>query len=219
MRFIPIKARVVLAVVSVMSATVAMSIAYASTTGIKPAGDRLLATSTDATFQIGAGAIDCALTQTAGTIATPESASMKLNGGDFENVTGAKECTSTGIGGATFTVETTQWELAALSETTASLSFPASDFIIRDKGHNCTLRSKGNTTLSASWRTGTGSWSELLVLAKPSVLTFGKASISLERGAGFEESCPAVLKEATSASFSATFIVNDITNLGQQVSI
>jgi hypothetical protein len=210
---------VVFVAVLAVSAVAVISIAYASTTSIKPAGDTLLATSTNTTFEVGSGKITCGLAQTAGAIASPEAASMKLNGADFESMTGAKECTSTGLGGATFTIEAIQWELTALSETTASLSFPAATFILNDKGAKCDFKAKAATTLPASWRTGSGGWDERISLDKPSMLTFSKASIALERASGFEESCPAVLKEATSTSFSGTFIVNDVTNLGQHVSL
>lgn len=213
-----------LAGLAVLAASVAaISVAAASTTTINPAGDSLLATSANATFGIGTGTITCPLSQAYGTSASPAAESMHFHGPGFGNLESKRECSSTGLGGLTFNFSTESGtELIANSPSSASLKF-ANEFNLfvnsKLKGETvaCSFHVVSGSSITGSWAAHekSGLWYE--GLAAPSNLTFSNASIPI--GLWTTTGCPAAIKEAKSMSFSASYVLNDVSALSSIVSL
>jgi hypothetical protein len=198
-----------------------LTIAAAETTTINPAGDKLLIDSSNVSFGLGSGTVKCELMQTDGSIPSPAASSMSLHAPWLANLSGSQTCESTGLSGATFTVETEgAWTLNAISATSASIALPHSwSLFLKDNSARCTITvASTGATISGTWTSGSGHYQEEtpLLLGKWSKLVFTDTSIPVEH-TGTE--CVVPFSEVTSITFSANLIINDATSMGSNVSL
>jgi hypothetical protein len=204
-------------------AAAAISVASASTTTINPAGDTLIATSTNPSFTVASGPkISCPFAQTDGVNPNPAATVMAVHSMQFEKSASAKECAFSWNGEQFNVLAEGAWELSTNSPSSANLVLPNEYSLqINAAVKNCHLRLAEPTTISGVWSSGEGRFPEEkpLALGKPSVLTFASAVLPVKKSGKPEEVCPGPLNEAKSLSFSAAFIVNDTTNLGSNISL
>jgi hypothetical protein len=149
-------------VVLVAAAVTAVGTAFATETTINPAGDTLEITNKsfeitqDPSFGFGTTSISCERGIAKGTIPSPAKSVMALENFVFDDGSG-KECTTSGMGGATFKVVSNakeqHYKLEAVSKTSGRLTLPN-----REGSYNGLEFSDGKCMFSATAAQLSGTW-------------------------------------------------------------
>lgn len=201
-----------LAAVSAVALFVASSVV-----AVAPHGDTMQLKTGNFSLAIAGGTVTCEIGLSGGTIPPSNAEPVTLEQPLLLNK-GGTSCSSTGFSGAKFRFITAivgTWKLKAVTGTSGSLSIPAEGMKMTGEGAvTCNVwfgSAKEAHDVTGTWASGTSG----SPLATPSTLTFSSVSVPVYGNSG----CTGALKEATTASLTATFYATDTANPTEPITL